>query len=78
MLILADASTFNKVPFFPLDLTSKIGPIQLPPAVDRVTGQARGCACERACPKLECMWTRKYSFPDLTLIYLATAVTRSS
>ena len=25
-----------------------------------VTGHARGCACERACPKLECIWTRKY------------------
>ena len=30
-----------------------------PPAADRVTGHARGCARERTCPKLEGMWTRK-------------------
>ena len=30
-----------------------------PPAADRVTGHARGCARERACPKPECIWTPK-------------------
>ena len=29
------------------------------PATDRVTGHARGCARERACLKLECVWTRE-------------------
>ena len=29
------------------------------PAADRVTGHARVCVRERACPKLECIWTRK-------------------
>ena len=33
-----------------------------PPAADRVTGHARGCAREWACPKLQSMWTRKYGF----------------
>ena len=33
------------------------------PAADRVTGHARGCAREQACPKLQSMWTRKYGFP---------------
>ena len=33
------------------------------PATDTVTGHARGCACEQACPKLESMWIRKYGFP---------------
>ena len=28
-------------------------------AADRVTGHTRGCACERACLKLEGIWTRK-------------------
>ena len=32
------------------------------PATDTVTGHARGCAREQACPKHESMWTRKYSF----------------
>ena len=32
-------------------------------AADSVTGHARGCAREWACPKLQSMWTRKYSFP---------------
>ena len=35
----------------------------VPPAADRVTGHARGCAREWACPKLLSMWTRKYGFP---------------
>ena len=33
------------------------------PIMDRVTGHARGCAHEWACPKLDCIWTRKFSFP---------------
>ena len=38
------------------------------PATDTVTGHARGCAREQACPKLESMWTRKYGF--LLMAYL--------
>ena len=33
------------------------------PETDTVTGHARGCAREQACPKLEIIWTRKYGFP---------------
>ena len=36
---------------------------KVPPAVDRVTGHARGCAREWACPKLQSKWTGKFGFP---------------
>ena len=39
-------------------------------ATDRVTGHARGCAREWACPKLQSMWTRKYGFPFSPFILL--------
>ena len=41
-----------------------------PPALDIVTGHARGCAREQACSKRESMWTRKYvSTKGLITVY---------
>ena len=36
----------------------------MPPPCRGQSGHARGCARERVCPKLDCMWTRKDSFPN--------------
>ena len=67
--ILVDTLKFNcNTPRPIVDYISKLTPStsplpQSPPAVDRVTGHTKGCARERACPKVECMWTPKQSFP---------------
>ena len=64
---LADALEIIKFPYSHLDLISKLLlSSNVPPAMDTVTGHARDCAREQACPKLESMWTRKYGFSTLT------------